>query len=57
MANITISNLHPVDSDLLFSNSESYMVELSESEVSIQGGSIILDAIRGLWEITRKLFY
>ncbi len=57
MANITISNLHPVDSDLLFANSESYMVELSESEVSIQGGSIILDAIRGLWEITRKLFY
>ncbi len=38
MANIAISNLHPVGSDLFFADSESYMAELSEAELGIQGG-------------------
>lgn len=37
MANISISNLHPAGSKL-FSDSESYLSELVESELSIQGG-------------------
>ncbi len=37
MANITISNLHPAGSDL-FSDSESYLSQLSEAELNIQGG-------------------
>jgi hypothetical protein len=37
MANITISNLHPVGSEL-FSDSESYLKELSEEDFGIQGG-------------------
>ncbi len=37
MSSITISNLHPTGSDL-FSDSESYLKELSESELDVQGG-------------------
>jgi hypothetical protein len=37
MANITISNLHPVGSEL-FSDSESYLKELSEEDFGVQGG-------------------
>jgi hypothetical protein len=37
MATITISNLSPAGSDL-FSDSESYLYELSGEEASIQGG-------------------
>jgi hypothetical protein len=37
MANITISNLYLVGSELLL-DSESYLSELVESELSIQGG-------------------
>ncbi len=40
MANIAISNLHPVGSDLFFADSESYMAELSEGDLSIQGGAM-----------------
>ena len=32
MANIKISNLNPIDSDI-FSNSESYMMDLSDNEL------------------------
>jgi|GEM_PF-5854444 len=39
MASVTISNLHPVGTELFF-DSESYMTELSEGEVNVvQGGS------------------
>jgi hypothetical protein len=37
MSSIIISNLHPAGSDLL-SDSESYITELSEAELGIQGG-------------------
>ncbi|MCU0536236.1 MAG: hypothetical protein MUD14_20305 [Hydrococcus sp. Prado102] len=37
MANITISNLNPVGSEL-FSDSESYLNQISEEELKIQGG-------------------
>ncbi|WP_272056070.1 hypothetical protein [Nodularia spumigena] len=37
MANITISNLHPAGADL-FSDSESYMTDISEDELRLQGG-------------------
>ena len=37
MANITISNLNPTDSDI-FSNSESYMMDLSENEIDATNG-------------------
>jgi hypothetical protein len=37
MANITISNLHPVGSEL-FSDSESYLSQLSEGDLEILGG-------------------
>lgn len=37
MASIIISNLHPAGSDL-FSDSESYLKELSEEDLGIQGG-------------------
>lgn len=37
MANITIFNLYYAGSDL-FSDAESYMTELSEAELGIQGG-------------------
>ncbi|MCU0536235.1 MAG: hypothetical protein MUD14_20300 [Hydrococcus sp. Prado102] len=38
MANITISNLNPVGSELFF-DSESYLNQLSEEEIRIQGGA------------------
>ena len=37
MANITISDLHPAGFDL-FSSSESFLKDLSESGISINGG-------------------
>ena len=37
MANITISNLNPTDSDI-FSNSESYMMDLSDKELDGTNG-------------------
>lgn len=37
MANIAISDLHPTGYDL-FSDSESYMKDLSDGELDIQGG-------------------
>ena len=37
MANITISNLTPIDSDI-FSNSESYMMDLSDNELDGTNG-------------------
>ncbi len=37
MSTIKISDLNPVGSDL-FSDSESYMMALSEDELSLQGG-------------------
>lgn len=37
MANITIANLHPTGFDLL-SDSESYLNQISEEELSVQGG-------------------
>lgn len=37
MANITISDLHPAGFEL-FSDSQSYMTELSDVELNIQGG-------------------
>lgn len=39
MATIAISNLHPAGYDL-FSDSESYMMALSEDELQITGGAI-----------------
>ena len=41
MASINISELRPVGSDL-FSDSESYISELSEGELGIQGGLLQL---------------
>ncbi|HBB33686.1 MAG TPA: hypothetical protein DDZ80_29370 [Cyanobacteria bacterium UBA8803] len=40
MANIAISNLSPSGSDL-FDDSESYLQELSEQELNLQGGAAI----------------
>ena len=37
MSNITISNLNPIDSDI-FSNSESYMMDLSDKELDGTNG-------------------
>lgn len=37
MANIAISNLHPAGSDL-FSDPESYLMNLNEDELDIAGG-------------------
>lgn len=37
MANITISDLHPAGFDL-FSDSESFLKNLSESEIDVKGG-------------------
>lgn len=49
MANITISNLHPVGSALL-SDSESFMSELSDmEEFSIQGGSTPACVYAAVW--------
>lgn len=42
MASINISDLQPKGFDL-FSDSESYMRELSEGELSIQGGGFLRD--------------
>ncbi len=42
MSNITISNLHPAGSELFF-DSESYLKDMSEEELGIQGG------INGTW--------
>lgn len=39
MPNITISELHPTGFDL-FSDSESYLKELSESELGTKGGAM-----------------
>lgn len=40
MANIKVSDLHPAGFNL-FSDSESYMRELSDAELVIQGGGIL----------------
>lgn len=39
MSNITVSNLNPAGSDL-FSDSESYLRDLSQTELKVQGGAI-----------------
>jgi len=44
MANIAISNLSPSGFDL-FNDSESYLQELSEQELSVQGGLMITPTI------------
>ncbi len=44
MANIAISNLSPSGSDL-FDDSESYLQELSEQDLSVQGGVMITPTI------------
>ena len=41
MANVNISDLHPTGFDL-FSDSENYMTELSETELAVQGGSTVV---------------
>ncbi len=40
MASININNLNSIGSDLLV-DTESYLQELSESELSVQGGMLI----------------
>ncbi len=49
MTNITISDLHPTDFDLL-PNSESYMRELSDAELDAKTGGLIdtLDTVSAL---------
>lgn len=48
MANITIGNLSPAGSELFF-DSESYMKEMSEGELtSINGGSFAVCVVAGV---------
>lgn len=51
MTMIQINNLNPAGSDLL-SDEESYLKELSDSDMDIQGGFVALSVLTALISIT-----
>jgi hypothetical protein len=48
MATINISDLRPAGFDL-FSDSENYMMELTEYELGVQGGGITIVTVSSKW--------
>lgn len=56
MASIKISDLHPAGSEL-FSDSESYMNEVSEGELDIQGGISPLIAAAALGALAMEVYH
>lgn len=53
MATININTLNPAGSDL-FADTESYLKELSESELNVQGG-LYISPIYSICTLTREL--
>lgn len=51
MATIQINALNPAGSDL-FADNESYLKELSDSEMNVQGGIVALSVLTSLISIT-----
>lgn len=54
MAMIQINNINPAGSDL-FTDEESYLKELSDSEMNVQGGFVALSVLTALIAVTTHM--